>query len=641
MRAGRFDFLEAFFPEELSEIEPPDRLMVTEWADRYRILEPSTSAEPGPWRTDRIPYARAWMDAFNDPDVECVVIQSATQVGKTETLLNILGYIIDQQPGPTMVVYPTVEVAEDVSRTRIQPMIEAHPRLAEKRVGDRHRFTTLRMQFAGMDLYLSGANSAASLASKPCEYVLLDEVNKYPTVLQNEADPVSLAVERTKTFLYSRKIMIASTPTTEQGRITRELEDCDAVYEYQVPCPHCGVYQPLVFAQVKWPQCSKDDPDRLGRIEELAHYECAKCGGTILDHHKPGMLRAGRWQAAAEPGRRRKIGFRLSSLYSPWVKFGKLAVQFLRSKDDPAELQNVVNGWFGEPWIQRYVKVDDDQVLQARCDLPPQTVPREAVALTCGIDRQQTGFYFVVRAWARDMTSWLVHYGFLPSWEDVEQLLFDTAYPVVGMEGMEMPIWRAAIDTAGTLLDDASGISATEDTYLWLRKNGRGRGCQVWGTKGSSYPLQGKLRMSKPLDRLPSGKPIPGGLTIVLLDTDKLKDAFWWRLERARKREGAGAAYLHSGTGRDYSQQILAEEKRLDRKGREEWVRIRKDNHYLDAELIAAACADPEWLGGVRLLVAPARVGGARTGRRRIVPEGPTRPGLGARVYERPSWLNR
>ena len=56
-------------------------------------------------------------------------------------------------------------------------------------------------------------------------------MNKYPPVLGDEADPVSLAKERTKNFPFSKKVFMVSTPTTRTGKITQELEDCDAVFE--------------------------------------------------------------------------------------------------------------------------------------------------------------------------------------------------------------------------------------------------------------------------------------------------------------------------------------------------------------------------------------------------------------------------
>ncbi|MHC1745338.1 MAG: terminase gpA endonuclease subunit [Syntrophobacteraceae bacterium] len=170
----------------------------------------------------------------------------------------------------------------------------------------------------------------------------------------------------------------------------------------------------------------------------------------------------------------------------------------------------------------------------------------------------------------------------------------------------------------------------TEDTYNWLRRNGIGRGCRVWATKGSSTPLAGKIHLGKPLDKTPSGKPIPGGLQIVQLDTNKLKDAFHYRLKLALESMPRGA-YLHSAVDHVYFRQILAEEKRVDRKGFEQWVRVRKENHLLDCEIGNLALADPEWPGGgVHLIRQRPAVSTHAPG----VPTGP-------RISIRSKWMGR
>ena len=76
-------------------LAPPPELTDSEWADLYRQLSPEASAEPGQWRTSRVPYLREIMDALNDPRIETIVIMSSSQVGKTELILNIIGYFID------------------------------------------------------------------------------------------------------------------------------------------------------------------------------------------------------------------------------------------------------------------------------------------------------------------------------------------------------------------------------------------------------------------------------------------------------------------------------------------------------------------------------------------------------------------
>lgn len=586
----------AAIPLEIRESwRPPEDLTVSEWAERYRILKAETSSEPGQWRNRRTPYLVGIMDAFSDPYIERIVFNKGSQIGGSESLFNMLGYVIHQDPAPTLVVMPTLELARYVSRKRIQPMIDGSPELRAKKPVNEDDFNTLEMLLPGMVLTMAGANSPASLASRPCRYVFLDEVNKFPRFTGQEADPISLAMERQKTF-WNRKTVITSTPTTEDGQITRELASCDVIFDYWVPCPHCGKLQKLIFEQIKWPRdLDRSDPNYAARVRDLASYECDGCQGTIENLHRPKMIADGEWRPRQKTKiQARSVGFHLPSFYSPWLTWGDMAEIFVKSRDVPEKFMNVVNSWWAEPWIPRVVSVKDDDLEAAKTELQPQTVPQEAVALTCFVDVQKYGRWFAVRAWARDFTSWLIHYGLLPGWEEVEDLLFESAYPIDGGEG-QMRIWRAAVDTGGGRSED--GISMTEDTYLWLRRNAVGRGCRVWGTKGASGELAGKIHIGKPLDKTPSGRPIPGGLQIIQLDTGKLKDSFHYRLDLAMKGMPQGA-YLHSETDQTYFKQIMAEEKRVDRRGVHQWVQIRKDNHLLDSEIGNLALVDPEWPGG-------------------------------------------
>ena len=83
---------------------PPPILTVSQWADQTRRLSPEASAEPGRWYTARAEYMRGVMDAVSDPTVRQVVVMSAAQVGKTEVLLNMIGFQFDQDPAPILVV---------------------------------------------------------------------------------------------------------------------------------------------------------------------------------------------------------------------------------------------------------------------------------------------------------------------------------------------------------------------------------------------------------------------------------------------------------------------------------------------------------------------------------------------------------
>ncbi|HUW33534.1 MAG TPA: phage terminase large subunit family protein, partial [Planctomycetota bacterium] len=88
-----------------SAVPPRTELTVSEWADQFRILDKS-AAEPGRWRTDRNPIGRGIMNAFTNAAVQTIVLMGCTQLIKTEAMLNMLGYAIDQNPGPTLWVCP-------------------------------------------------------------------------------------------------------------------------------------------------------------------------------------------------------------------------------------------------------------------------------------------------------------------------------------------------------------------------------------------------------------------------------------------------------------------------------------------------------------------------------------------------------
>jgi phage terminase large subunit GpA-like protein len=322
------------------------------------------------------------------------------------------------------------------------------------------------------------------------------------------------------------------------------------------------------------------------------------------------------------------------------VSLSECAAAFLETLSGPNQdktalerkekLQNFCNQIEALPYQMVVMAPEAARFMAARCDLPAQSVPAEALALTCGVDVQKYGFYFVVRAWARDFTSWLIHYGMAGTWEDIEQILFAAEYPVVksspaplcereeennsGRAGINpaptdgaaktLRIWRAAVDTGGGDRE-FTDQTMTEETYFWLRKNAVGRGCRIWGTKGASWDQAHKVKLSKMMDKTPSGKPLPGGLQILTLDTEKFKDAFFWRLDQALIH-GEMAAYLHRDTGPDYFSHITAEQKEADAKGVLRWVKKRARNDWLDCECLAAACADPEWPGGGVNLIAPA-----------------------------------
>lgn len=506
------------------------------------------------------------MDAFTDPDIEEIVFCKPTQTGGTESLNNILGYIIGQDPSPTLFVYPTLDLAEFTSKNRVQPMINLCSVLKERYQDKDSKI--LELQFDGMYVVLSGANSPASLASRPIRYLLFDEVDKFPVYSGKEADPRSLARERTKTFAHNKKIFQTSTPTRKTGPIWQEWEAADSQLRFYVPCPHCGHSQTLRFKQIKWPKTART-PEA---VQATAHYECEQCQGIITDGHKPGMIKAGKWQFERNNGTR-KTAFHLNAIYSPWVRFGDVAYEFVKSKDFPELLMNFVNSWLAEPWENTEVKMNSDKVLERQSDYEDGTVPDGTLLLTAGVDVQKNYFYYTIRAWGASMTSWNIAHGIAETWDNVEYIM---NLPYKGRDGKDYQVNLCAVDSG----------DRTDEVYDFCAIN------QEWAVpvKGSSNPLLSRYKVTT-IDKTDSKA---YGLRLYLVDGGQYKDMIAGRLNRPN---GPGSWMVFQGCDRDYAEQICAEEKVLEKKGGrqvEVWrpKSSHAANHYLDAEVYAALAAD-------------------------------------------------
>ena len=539
------------------------------WKPSSRLL-PDGNAIPGPWRNSVTPYLVEIMDTFGDDVVEKVIFVKPTQVGGTSAMENILGNLIDQAPAPTMIVYPSDDLAERTVDAKLEPMIKACKVLSEKY--REHISKKLQLKFGTMTVYLNGANSPADLASTNIRDLFLDEVDKYPGASKKEADPVSLAIERTKTYTTNRYIFMTSTPTLKTGHIWKAKEEADAEKHYFVPCPHCGQFIELKFAQIKWP--SKDVVPEKRERAEMASYVCQACGAVITDQHKGKMLEAGRWEYVRKSAEHPKsVAYWINTLYSPFTRFSEIAYEFMKSKDDPELLQNFTNSWLAEPWEDTRLKTNADLVMERQTDVPAWELPEWTKLLTGGIDVQENCLYWTIRAWGDFMTSQNVAHGQALSMAEVERVM-NTEFKLPSGEKMMVEL---ALMDSGDQTDEVYNFCISN--YDWVRP-----------CKGSSTPLQGHYRIST-VDKAGSQA---NGMQLVIVDGGKYKDMI---AARMRRPNGRGSWMVHKDCDLEYAEQVTAEHKITERsKGKviQKWdvKTSHAANHYLDCEVYAAAAAD-------------------------------------------------
>lgn len=555
--------LEEVLKKSLSTLAPPPKLTISAWADQERRLSPEASAEPGAWVTSRAEYQRGVMDAISDPKIETVVFMSGAQIGKTELLLNAIGFYICHDPSPILVLQPTLSMGQAFSKDRLAPMIRDTPALVGKVRDARSRDsnnTTMTKGYPGGQIAIVGANSAAGLASRPIRVVLADEIDRYPPSAGSEGDPVSLARKRAATF-HNRKVVLTSTPTIAgSSRIETAFEQSDQ-RRFFVPCGDCGEKDYLKWANVQWPE---------GRPQDAA-YVCQSCGSAWDDVARQRAINKGEW-VASKPDNT-VVGFHLSGLYSPWTSLGQAATEFLQAKKLPEQLRVWVNTYLGEVWEDSGEQIDDTFVADRREDWG-DNLPAEVVLLTAGVDVNDGFLTVEIVGWGRDEESWSIDYQTLygdPSapqlWNDLEDVLKQT---FVHPSGIDLPVRATCIDSGGHF---------TQAVYNFCRSR---EGRRVFAIKGVGG--EGKALIGRP------SKNNIGKVRLFPVGVDTGKEMIYSRL----KIVDPGPGYMHFPEDRDdeYFRQLTAEKiitKYSQGRAKRAWVKTRVRNEALDVRNYALA----------------------------------------------------
>lgn len=570
---------------------PLSRLTGSEWADKFRVVPPGTSPEPGPWRTSRTPYLKEPMDAATDRDTEFVVLEFSSQLGKSEMLLGVIGYFADQEPAPQLMLQPTVEMAEAFSKERIEPMFQHSPGLKGKleegkegRGSAKKSSTTIRMKhYPGGYLALVGANSPAGLASRPIRVLLCDEVDRYGAT--KEGDPLKLAIQRTQNFA-NRKIVLVSTPTIKGvSKIDEYFEKSDRRYFY-VKCPYCGHEHRLEWANVRWDK----GEDGLGDPMTAAMY-CPSCGAKERGPYKPNpdMLASGRWIAENPEATTR--GYHCNALYSPWVNLHDLVREFLNctESEDKHGLMEFVNLKLGEPWTLRSKNAGEwTQIYERREPYPESHLPDGVLLLTAGVDIQRDRVECTIYGWGRDWESWGIRHYVIPGrFEDsATQAQLDAILSTQYMHKSGVKIVPAV-----AFIDSGDG-TVTNAVYRYTKSREMSRVFSIKGRAGMSLPLVARPTKAGPV-----------GALLFVLGVDTGKQVVMDRLDV----ETPGPNFVHydesesAGFDEKFFQQLTAEalETQIEKGVKKlAWVKIRERNEALDCFVYATAAAEvctPNW----------------------------------------------
>jgi phage terminase large subunit GpA-like protein len=338
------------------------------------------------------PYLIGIADAISDPEIERVSLVKATRIGFTALLTATIGAYAVNEPSPVLCLLPTENDARDFVVSDLEPTFEASPILRgvlATETDETGRNTLLHRRFPGGSLKIVAAKAPRNLRRHTARILLIDEADAME--VSAEGSPIALAERRTLTF-GNRKIILGSTPIDAETSAVLMAYGRSDQRVFEVPCPECGAFTEILWQHIEWPE----------GYPTAAAFRCPHCKALIAERHKAKMVMAGEWRAT-RPEIKGHAGFRLNALVSLLANasWAKLAAEFLASKNDPDLLQPFVNTVLAEGW--RGGSAVDDATLAARAEaFDLNSVPKEVLVVTVGVDVQDDRVEASVLGWTRD-----------------------------------------------------------------------------------------------------------------------------------------------------------------------------------------------------------------------------------------------
>ena len=487
----------------INDIIPKDvMLSCPDWAEQNRYLDKKTSSTIGGFNFDNAPYAREICDCFskNSPIRE-VACMKAAQVGFTTSVIeNAIGYTIDADPAPCMLVLPSDALCKEYKETRLDNLIDNSnlrdkifaetENKKSKKTGD----TSTMLQFSNGFIKLASANKPAALRSNSIRKLFLDELDAYPKKLKKEGKPVAIAKKRTNSFSKNKKIFYNSTPLLAHSSEIYPLYKQGDCRKYLVPCPICGEMQELVFYE-------KDGglyPDDLaikkdgaiskpfglmfdyaackdGDYSSIA-YRCKHCGKEFKEYHKQSIELKGEWVSTQKSKIPFYRSYHISALYSQTYQWWEIVRDFITAGTNPEELQTFYNLDLGLPFEESTDGVDLADVYRlVDKKLYNNQVPKEALFMTCCADVQRDRIECEIKAWGDRFRCWGIDYRvFEGNTSDIE----DECWQQFAAIKDEVFTHNKQVDL---MLVDSGDGELTDVVYSF---------CDLYGD-GMIYPLKG------------------------------------------------------------------------------------------------------------------------------------------------------
>ena len=568
--------------------EHPKQMTVSEFAEaNVTITEGAARGQKFSYRNR--PYFREPTDAMGDNRHNCrVVLVTPTQVGKTTAFLNYLYYIITYDPDNTLIILDSNKTAEKLSRVRVRPFLRTQVKLDSLQKGaqvdyDKSSSTNNISLAAGKNILIGSARSASDLCSFSCKYLLCDETSRYPTVLDKEGDPITLALQRQETYTRSMAIL-TSTPTTEDCTIWQHYK-LGTQNRWSAIC-ECGHYMPVDYKDINFTDI------------EHPTYACPKCGTVYDEYTLQYKLKHAYAPDANQDPFRDSYGRVCKSYHVPGTLCPeRYTWKYLREKELAARqtgaggYQSFVNTSLGEvyyPGIDE--SIDVNKMIQCRRYFDKDHIPKWVQFVTCGIDTQDNRFELIVIGSDKSRK----HICFIERkiitgdlrqsqvWTDLLNHLND--FRCTTRDGRVLPIQISCIDSGGHF---------TQDVYAFCLRSPRLRPIKGLGSCDSSKDLIYKVS-DVPVKAYANGS---GRIQLTIVNVNYAKDIIREQMLKIQSNFKESDWVISSNLDAQFDviffDQMNAEFRETYQQGRYRWVcKPGVRNEALDCTVYALTAVD-------------------------------------------------
>ena len=566
----------------------PKQMTVSEFAEaNVTITEGAARGQKFSYRNR--PYFREPTDAMGDNRHNCrVVLVTPTQVGKTTAFLNYLYYIITYDPDNTLIILDSNKTAEKLSRVRVRPFLRTQVKLDSLQKGaqvdyDKSSSTNNISLAAGKNILIGSARSASDLCSFSCKYLLCDETSRYPTVLDKEGDPITLAMQRQETYTRSMAIL-TSTPTTDDCTIWQHYK-LGTQNRWSAVC-ECGHYMPVDYKDIDFTDI------------EHPTYACPKCGVVYDEYTLQYKLKHAYAPDANSEPFRDSYGRVCKSYHVPGTLCPeRYTWKYLREKELAARqtgaggYQSFVNTSLGEvyyPGIDE--SIDVNKMIQCRRYFDKDHIPKWVQFVTCGIDTQDNRFELIVIGSDKSRK----HICFIERkiitgdlrqsqvWTDLLSHLND--FRCTTRDGRVLPIQISCIDSGGHF---------TQDVYAFCLRSPRLRPIKGLGSCDSSKDLIYKVS-DVPVKAYANGS---GRIQLTIVNVNYAKDIIREQMLKIQSNYKESDWVISSNLDAQFDviffDQMNAEFRETYQQGRYRWVcKPGVRNEALDCTVYALTAVD-------------------------------------------------